>query len=83
MRIVTVLVLVLLLSAPVMASQVEINAVHELEVEMSGTWNFESSTQMPSVESDIGLDGEGDARIRSYLSISERITPVNTWWDLF
>ncbi len=73
-------ILILLLATTAFAST---TATHDLEIQLSGEWKLDTSTQLPNASTDLSLDGVGDAWIKSYLTIIHIEQNVDSWWDLF
>jgi hypothetical protein len=79
------LVLVLLFTPTAMAdSSYNYTLEHDLELELDGEFNFNSNVTTPAQGNvDIGLDGVGQAYLKSDLLIMESNRITSNWFDLF
>ena len=82
-KLILIMFIILLVSIPAMASY-ELKVSHDVELTLSGEWDFDSIIVTPSgANHDLSLAGTGDAMLKSKFVIVECESVDSNWWELF
>ena len=76
-RILLITILILMIATPVMAQST--NYYHEVELQLDGEWEWNSTFAAPDVLETTALKGTGKAIMRAITKA--QVIPV--WWNLF